>query len=130
MLLGLLDLASGLVGLIILIEEILGCGDSGVELSTLTLQVPDLVVEPSLDLSAMDFLDRGESFPVHVVMLESREKSIEEVIGRIEIICLKVVGDHVVDQALGDGGPIGGRQFLVQPVQDPGDLGVVSWHLF
>lgn len=73
-LLRLLDLAGGLVGFLLLIEEVHGCFDSIVELGTLPLQVPELVKQPPLDLCGVDILDGDETFPVHVILGKSREK--------------------------------------------------------
>ena len=73
-LLRLLDLAGGLVGFLLLIKEVHGCFDSIVELGTLSLQVPELVKQPPLDLCGVDILDGDETFPVHVILGKSREK--------------------------------------------------------
>ena len=55
-LLDLLDLAGRLEGLVVLIEVVLGCGDPDIQFVALPLQVPDLIVEPSLDFRAWDLL--------------------------------------------------------------------------
>ena len=124
-----LELAGRLVRLLLLVEEVLGRGDPVVQLGALALQVAEVVEEASLHLRGVDVLDGGEAFPVDIFPGESREEDVDQFVGDVEVSGVLVVLHHVVDQDVRDGLAVHGRELLVQPVVDVGDLCKLSWHL-
>ena len=92
-------------------------------------QVPDVVAKPSSDLCALELSLMGNAFPVLVDFGQHRKEVDEEVVEGAKIISLQGVGNHMVEQAVGDGGPVGGSEFLCESVFDRGSLCLFLWHV-
>ena len=103
--------------------------DPCVEALGLFLQVPEVVAEPSPDLCALEYSLVDDAVPVLVPFGKHREKVDKELLKGAEIISLQVVLDHVVEQAVSDGGPVGGVEFLRESVFDRGGLCKFLWHI-
>jgi len=102
--------------------------DPCVEALGLFLQVPDVVAEPSPDLCALEYPLVDDAFPILVRFGKHREKVDKELLKGAEIVSLQVVGNHMLEQAVGDGGPVGAVEFICESVFDRGRLWLFLWH--
>jgi len=103
--------------------------DSGVEALGLFLQVPDVIAEPSPDFCALELSLMSDAFPVLVCFGKHREEVDEEIVEGAEVGSLQRVGNHMVQQAVGDGGPVGAVEFLSESVFDRVCLWLFLWHI-
>ena len=103
--------------------------DPCVEALGLFLQVPDVIAEPSPDFCALQLPLMSDAFPILVYFGQHWEEVDKEIVEGAEFSSLQRVGNHVVQQAVGDGGPVGAVEFVCESVNNRGRLRFNFWHL-
>ena len=111
------------------VQRVLHGSDPCVEALGLFLQVPDVVAEPSPDFCALELSVMSDAFPILVCFGQHWEEVDKEVVCGGEVRSLQRVGNHIVQQAVGDGGPVGAVEFLCESVFDRGGLWLFLWHV-
>ena len=92
-------------------------------------QVPDVIAEPSPDFCALQLSLMSDAFPILVYFGQHWEEVDKEIVEGAEFSSLQRVGNHVVQQAVGDGGPVGAVEFVCESVNNRGRLRFNFWHL-